>query len=569
MTTVTPPQPSGYDGRHSAAVGDDIRAEPAMHAAVEIAAPSGLAARAGVLGRAAPLLPLALVLLAQTILTMKLATWAYASGDEGRYIYAGHQLIYELWHGGGSPYYETYFSGAPVVYPVLAAMADYVGGLLAVRLMSLVFMLIATCLLFDITRRWFGYWPGVLAAGLFAGIGLTQDLGALGTYDALALMLVVAAAFCAARTGDGERHATRWLLAVPLALLLANATKYVSVLFDPIIVGIAAWQVRDDGLRRVAQRLTALTVTTATLLCVGLLMGGRAYLQGITSSTFSRQAGNPAFAGTATGQSGLSARAVIDASWDWIGGVVALGVLALLIAVLIRRSWGQAALLSVLLIAGVLVTLEGVHLHSTESMYKHDDFGIWFTAAGAGSIVAWHRQRVAKIVLACALIIASGFVYSRNAVATYQASDSSVTMAEFSSLRPYLDIRSGRYLLGGLTEDDLVYEDQLPVKWFNLVDDLYIKYPIPGRGGDSHGRAQGGVCYAIKPGCMYLEGIAGYRAAIKAHWFSAISMVGEHYTAQDRKIESIVATTPGYVRVWQVSGPPTWIYAPDYSAGVR
>ena len=24
------------------------------------------------------------------------------------YIYSGHQLIYEMWHGGGSPYYEGY-----------------------------------------------------------------------------------------------------------------------------------------------------------------------------------------------------------------------------------------------------------------------------------------------------------------------------------------------------------------------------------------------------------------------------------------------------------------------------
>jgi Dolichyl-phosphate-mannose-protein mannosyltransferase len=571
MTTVTPPPPSGYDGR-PAAIGDDTGTGRAAGAAVQIAGPSNLAERARrarMARRAAVLLPLGLILLGQTILTMKLASWAYASGDEGRYIYAGHQLIYEMWHGGGSPYYETYFSGAPVVYPVMAAMADYVGGLLAVRLMSLVFMLIATCLLFDISRRWFGYWPGVLAAGLFAGIGLTQDLGALATYDALALMLVVAAAFCAARTGDGERQATRWLLAIPLVLLLANATKYVSVLFDPIVIGIAAWQVRGDGLRRVVQRLTALAVTTATLLCIGLLMGGRAYLQGITSSTFSRQASNPAFAGTATGQSGLSTRAVIEASWDWIGAVVVLGFLALLMAVLMRRNWGQASLLGLLLIAGILVTVEGVHLHSTESMYKHDDFGIWFTAAGAGSIVAWRRQRVAKIVLACALIMGSGFLYSRNAVATYQASNSSVTMAEFAALRPYLDVRSGRYLLGGLTEDDLIYEDQVPVQWFSLVDDLYIKYPIPDRGGDSHGRTQGVVCYILRPGCMYLEGIAGYRAAITAHWFSAISMVGEHYTAQDRKIEYLVASTPGYVRVWQVPGPPTWIYAPDYSAGSR
>jgi hypothetical protein len=65
--------------------------------------------------------PLLIILAAQAFLTVRLSTGAYASGDEGRYIYAGHQLIYELWHGGGSPYYETSFSGAPVIFPVATA----------------------------------------------------------------------------------------------------------------------------------------------------------------------------------------------------------------------------------------------------------------------------------------------------------------------------------------------------------------------------------------------------------------------------------------------------------------
>jgi 4-amino-4-deoxy-L-arabinose transferase-like glycosyltransferase len=104
-----------------------------------------------------------------------------ASGDESLYIYSGHQLIYELWHGGGSPYFEAYFSGAPDFYPVVAAMADATGGLVAARLMSLVFMLSATALLYGATRRTFGYWPAVSACGLFVSLGITQFLGAYAT----------------------------------------------------------------------------------------------------------------------------------------------------------------------------------------------------------------------------------------------------------------------------------------------------------------------------------------------------------------------------------------------------
>jgi hypothetical protein len=558
LTTLAHPPEYGHDGRRSGVA--YVEAPP-----VRLPAETDLDLGGNSWARnIARYLPVVLILVAQAAFTLKLARWAYASGDEGRYIYDGHQLIYELWHGGGSPYYETFFSGAPVIYPVLAAMADYVGGLLAVRLMSLTFMLVATSLLFGMSRRWFGYWPGVLAAGLFAGIGLTQDLGALGTYDSMSLMLVTVAAYCAARTSDDEPHATRWLLATPLVLLAANATKYASCLFDPVVIGIAVWEIRQSGAWRMAQRTAALGLTTLTVLGVALLVGGRAYLQGILSSTFSRQADDAAFAGTTTGQANLTSHAIAQDSWDWIGAVVALALLALLLAMLNRKTRRYAGLLALLLVAGLLVTAEGIHLRSTESMYKHDDFGVWFSAAGAGAVVAWIRPNIMKALIALALIVASGFVYTRSAITTYQASDAPGPIAEYISLKPYLELKTGRYLLGGLTDNDLIYEDRVPVPWFRLVDDLYIKYPIPGRGGDSHGQAMGPACYALKPHCMYLEGIAGYRAAIRAHWFAVVSMIGEHYTAQDQEIENIVSHTPGYVRQWQLPGPPTWIYAADY-----
>jgi hypothetical protein len=563
MTTVARPPESDYLGRHSRLDDEERHASPPVPAGTGQPEPSPRRDRLSI----APIvksLPLLALLAVQAALTLKLARWAYASGDEGRYIYAGHQLIYELWHGGGSPFYETYFSGAPVVYPVLAAMADYIGGLLAVRLMSLFFMLAATCLLFGVARRWFGYWPGLLAAGLFAGIGLTQDLGALATYDAMSLMLVTVAAYCASRASDQERYSTRWLFAVPLALLAANATKYASVLFDPVVIGVAALQVSAHGVRRILQRVVALTVATATLLAVALLVGGRAYLNGVISSTFSRQADDPAFAGTTTGQDNLTSRVVVNDSLDWIGAVLVLCLLALLLSLVLRRYRQHAPMLAVLLVGGLLVTIEGVHLHSIESMYKHDDFGVWFSAAGAGALVAWVRPALTKVALTLALIAASGFIYSRDAVATYQADDSAAVMAEYAALKPYLQVHGGQFLLGGLTEDDLVYEDQVPVRWFQLTDDLYIKYPIPGRGGDSHGQRQGLSCTALRPGCMYLEGPAGYRAAIRAHWFSVISMIGEHYTPLDQQIESIASHTAGYVQLYLVPGPPTWIYAPDY-----
>jgi len=546
MTTIARPAETSYLARHS-----KTAAEPES---------------ASVARQVIGYLPVAIILIAQAALSLKLARYAFASGDEGRYIYAGHQLIYELWHGGGSPYYETYFSGAPVIYPVLAAMADHVGGLLAVRLMSLVFMEIATCLLFSVTRRWFGYWPGVLAAGLFAGVGLTQDLGAYATYDAMSLMLMALAAYCATRTGDHEDRANHWLLAVPLVLLAANATKYMSVLFDPVVIGLAALQVAQSGLRRVVVRLVALTATTAVLLSVAVFEGGGAYLQGIMSSTLNRDASSAAFV-----PASASASAILADTWDWTGAIIALAAIAVLASVLFRRGPGrpQTLLLSLLLVAGLLVTAEGIHLQSIESMYKHDDFGIWFTCAAAGSVVARLTSRAIRPIIVVILILASGFIYTKTTSTTYQADDSATSLDEFASLKPYLELKSANYLLGGLSDEDLVYVDHLSIPWYQLFDDVYIKYPIPGRGGDSHGRAQGLACFSMKPDCMYLEGVAGYLAAIHAHWFAVISMVGEHYSAQDAAIENIVEHTRGYVRLTLLPGPPTWIYATDYPSYLR
>jgi hypothetical protein len=102
------------------------------------------------------------------------------------------------------------------------------------------------------------------------------------------------------------------------------------------------------------------------------------------------------------------------------------------------------------------------------------------------------------------------------------------------------------------------------VPWYGYFDDVYIKYPIPGRGGDAHGQTLGPACQAVRPRCMYLEGIAGYRAAIHAHWFTLITMIGNHGVAQDTAIEQAVEDTRGYVLLTRTGGQPTWIYAPAY-----
>jgi hypothetical protein len=536
----------------------------------------GVGAEAGarprrVAWRKARWIPLALILVAQAFLSARLFRAGIASDDEARYIYTGHQLILELWHGGGSPFFETYLSGAPVIYPVLAAMADFAGGLVAVRLMSLVFMLAATLLLFAAGRRLFGYGAGLAAAGLFAGLGLTQDLGALATYDAMSLALLAAAAYCAVRTGADERHAGRWLLLVPLVLLAANATKYVTVIFDPVVIGLAASRVAGLGWKRVFHRIVVLGTATGCVLAIAAFLAGGAYIKGIMFTTLSRPGGAQVVIGATVTRD----RVILSESWGWIGAVVALGVLAVLCALLVPRDRSRAVLLALLVAAGLLVTLEALRLHSDESMQKHDDFGAWFTCIAAGYLLSRLRglgrrgfARLVMTAVAAGVVLVAGAYSSARAPATYEGGNDTTYLQAYSTLRPYLD-RPGRFLLGGLTDDEMLYTEHLSVPWYDYFDDEYIKYPVPGRGGDAHGQRLGLACQALRARCVYLEGVAGYRAAIHAHWFTLITMIGNHGVAQDAAIEQAVEDTPGYVLLTRVGGQPTWIYAPAYRTAAK
>ena len=517
-------------------------------------------------------IPLAIIVCGQALLTARLIHVSTASGDEGRYIYAGHQLIHEIYHGGGSPYYETYFSGAPVIYPVLAAMADHVGGIVAVRLMSMSFMLTATGLLYGAGRRLFGYWPGVAAAGLFAGLGLSEDLGALATHDALALMLTAAAAYCAVRTSEDDPHPSRWLILVPVMLLFANSAKYATLVFDPVIIGMAALQVLPEGWRRVLTRFVALGMTTVVGLALAAFLAGRAYINGFLFSTLDRKGGSWAVFAAVR----VAPRTIVGDTLEWVGLVLLLGGLAFLLALTIREDRRRCGLLlGLLLFAGLLVTIESLHLHTVESMRKHDDIGIWFTCMAAGYLLARPsaliRSKVPSVALGLLIpvaIVGSGIHYSKLARSTYEAGTSLERRSAFGDLKPFLELPHGRYLIGGLDNEQLVYSDHLSIPWWRLYDDVYIKYPIPGRGGDIHGETQGPACYRMnqaKTYCVYLEGVAGWRAAIHAHFFALISMLGSHNSKQDTEIESIVTNTPGYTLRTDIGGAPTWIYAPAYA----
>jgi 4-amino-4-deoxy-L-arabinose transferase-like glycosyltransferase len=176
--------------------------------------------------------------------------------------------------------YPSYFSGAPVLYPVLGAVADSVGGLAAARAVSLLAMLTTTGLLYSLTRRLFNERVGLCAAVIFSVTESALFLGHLATYDAPALCLLAIASWIVVRTA-----ASRWplyLLAAPI-VALSVASKYAALLFSPTIVtltALAAWPHRG---RKALIPPFAFAAAVAALLAGALHLAGPGYLRGSDS----------------------------------------------------------------------------------------------------------------------------------------------------------------------------------------------------------------------------------------------------------------------------------------------
>ena len=145
--------------------------------------------------------PLLAVLAVQTVLSLRLVRADTAFEDEATYLWAGH-LEWAHWlHGAPVPPLAAYFSGAPVIYPPIGALADSAWGLTGARLLSLGFMLGATALLWAAASRLFGRRAAFFAAALFAVQGPVLHLGAFAAYDAMSVFGVALAAWCVVRAG--------------------------------------------------------------------------------------------------------------------------------------------------------------------------------------------------------------------------------------------------------------------------------------------------------------------------------------------------------------------------------
>ena len=302
--------------------------------------------------------------------------------DEATYLSAGHQITYAALHGGPNLYYGTYFSGVPDLYPVLASLVDGVGGLEAARALSLCMILGCIVLAYAVTTRIFSSGAGLLAAAVFTTVAGTQFLGAFATYDAMSLFVLCLATWIVVvfATRPGPFPSPGVFLAIPV-LVLANAVKYVTLEFDPIVLGLLFFLVAERHGYRLARRQVGIFAAGIVAMVSALLaLGGNDLLSGVTSTTLLRHS------------SSGSRAAIFTDTVQWIGIVVAISLIALVALVLrgIKVRWTSPAVgIGAVLVLGVLVApVNQFRVDTATSLSKHVAFGAWFGSILCGIILA-------------------------------------------------------------------------------------------------------------------------------------------------------------------------------------
>ena len=194
------------------------------------------------------------ILAVQAALSLRLIWSNTAFGDEALYLWAGH-LEWTHWeYGTPIPNFTAYFSGAPVLYPPLAAMADSVAGLAGARILSLLSCSVPRHFCIRPLTAYSAVARRRCSPALFVGVGPTADLGAFATYDAMAIFLLALATRLA--ISSGGREAELLLACAAVSMALADSAKYASLLWNPVVIALAALAA-PGGFRGGATRATA------------------------------------------------------------------------------------------------------------------------------------------------------------------------------------------------------------------------------------------------------------------------------------------------------------------------
>lgn len=488
-----------------------------------------------VLKQVAPIWPLLAILVLQAGLSLRLVWSNTAFQDEALYLWSGHMEWAHWLKGTPVPNFASYFSGAPVLYPPLGALVDGIGGLAAARLLSLVFMLGATVLLWSSADRLFGRRAALGAAAIFAVLGVTQFLGAFATYDAMALFLLALASWLAVRARG--RAAEPLLFVAAAVLVLANATKYASALWDPVVIGLAILSPPKLSPVRAIFRGSRMAAYVAVLIGVALQFAGEGYMHGILFTTVNRQ----------VAEASQSAYTVLHDSFDWVGIIFVLALLALVTTW--RATNRERTLVAVLTAAVLLAPLEQARIHTTISLHKHVTFGAWFAAIAVGYGLARvsrvHRWKGWRISFAVAIYAAVIGVIQASSMYVQGWPDTTQTMAVLGNVMP----RAGcPCMLSDYTIADYYLNIQSP-SW-QITGPYSFDYYSNAKRHE-------------------LNGLDAYVYAVKEHYFTTVQLDPQASPSVYSALSQTLAHTPGYREIGSLHNSLTprlpiqvWRYEP-------
>jgi hypothetical protein len=361
----------------------------------------------------------------------------------------------------------------------------------------------------------------------------------------MALFLMTAAAWSVVAARD-HSDATLLVLAGAALLALANATKYATLLFDPVIIALAVLSVAaKHGMKPGMARGGYLAVASFGLLGALLALGGPLYITGVLSTTVARATG---------GDSPL--RVLMDSA-EWIGWLCLIAVLAIAVALFSREHRFQVAIFTLLAGAAFLVPLNQARIQTTTSLSKHVDFGAWFAAVAAGYAIArlsrigpWRQGPVVAAVLALGIIVLPiGILGRAQAWDFFQVWPNSSKVTEI--LRSLTKANSGNYLAEDYDVEAYYLENS--IRWQRWSNTWYFSYARPG---------------ATRP----IAGPAAYQAAVRDHYFSLIILDFGDTANVDRSITGDIRKAGDYHVIaeapyWDKFGTgqfTIWAYQPSH-----
>jgi hypothetical protein len=316
--------------------------------------------------------------------------------DEANYLRLGHLLIAHWLHGKSWPagYAGRVLSGAPAIYPPIGAVADSAGGLVGARILSLIFMVAATILVYRTASRLLGRTEARIAAALWA---LSEPVFrlAFATYDPMSVFLIAVAAWLAVEAGYTRRRRIVMVCSA-IALGLGVAVAYSGIVIAPVVIAFAflSWWHRFE--MRLARFWTVVMAATAAIV-FALIITACASWPGIAFSIFDRKVNDY-----------QTAPVILESIATYTGLIIILALIGAVVAIR-ERDLRFRLLLILLGLTALVVPAAQFYVHTSWAFEKHSAYGIWFAsiagAYGCMAMARWLRAAIKRrgVLLAAAM----------------------------------------------------------------------------------------------------------------------------------------------------------------------